>query len=78
VQGPGCREEGQALTRRPAAAGIARGHRGIQAFDRAVEEIAASARLLIASLVTAAEPKDRDVEAARARARSAERFGASR
>ncbi|WP_077038064.1 DUF2277 domain-containing protein [Pelomonas sp. KK5] len=45
------------------------------AFDRAVAEIAASARVLIADLVTTAEPKDREIEAAKARARSAERFG---
>jgi hypothetical protein len=45
------------------------------AFDRAVEEIAAAAGNLIASLVTTASPRDRDIEAARARARSAERFG---
>jgi hypothetical protein len=45
------------------------------AFERAVEEVAAAARTLIASLVTAAEPRDRAVEAARARARSAARFG---
>jgi hypothetical protein len=45
------------------------------AFDRAVEEVAASARVLIASLVASAEPKHRDVEAAKARARNAERFG---
>lgn len=45
------------------------------AFEQAVEEIAASARKLIHSMVTTAEPKDRDVEAARARARSAARFG---
>jgi hypothetical protein len=49
-----------------------------QAFDRAVAEIAASARTLIASLVTTAEPRDREIEAARARARSAERFGGGR
>jgi hypothetical protein len=48
------------------------------AFDRAVAEIAASARVLIAELVTTAEPKDREVEAAKAKARSAERFGAAR
>jgi hypothetical protein len=46
------------------------------AFDRAVAEVAASARVLIRSLVTAAEPRDRAVEAARARARAAARFGA--
>ena len=46
------------------------------AFDRAVEEVAAAARALIQSLVTTAEPRDREIEAARARARSAARFGA--
>lgn len=45
------------------------------AFEQAVEEISASAGNLIASLVTTAQPRDREVEAARARARSAERFG---
>jgi hypothetical protein len=45
------------------------------AFERAVAEVAASARTLIDSLVTTAEPRDREVEAAKARARSAERFG---
>ena len=45
------------------------------AFERAVEEVAASARVLIASLVTSAEPRNRDIEAEKARARSAERFG---
>ena len=45
------------------------------AFDRAVEEVAAAARGLIGSLVTTADPRDRAVEAARARARSAARFG---
>lgn len=46
-----------------------------EAFDLAVQEIAASARKLIAALVTSAEPKHRDVEAAKAKARSAARFG---
>jgi hypothetical protein len=46
------------------------------AFNRAVDEVARSARQLIASLVTRAEPRYRDAEAARARARSAARFGA--
>ncbi len=45
------------------------------AFDQAVEEVAAAARSLIASLVTSAEPRDRAIEAARARARSLARFG---
>jgi hypothetical protein len=44
------------------------------AFDRAIDEVAAAARTLMASLVTTAEPRDREVEAARARARSAVRF----
>jgi hypothetical protein len=47
------------------------------AFDRAVEEIAASARRLIGALVTAAEPRTREVEAAKALERSARRFGAA-
>ena len=46
-----------------------------EAFDRAVEEIAASARVLIASLVTTAQPRDRETEARKARERSQERFG---
>lgn len=44
------------------------------AFARAIEEVAASARTLIESLVTTAEPRDREIEAARAKARSAARF----
>ena len=46
-----------------------------EAFDAAVEEVAAVARRLISSLVTSAEPRDREVEAARAKARAAIRFG---
>jgi hypothetical protein len=46
------------------------------AFDRAVEDVASAARTLIASLVTTADPRNRDVEAARAKARSMVRFGA--
>ena len=45
-------------------------------WDRAVEEVASAARALIGSLVTTADPRDREVEAARARARAAERFKA--
>jgi hypothetical protein len=45
------------------------------AFDRAVEEVAASARTLITSLVTTAQPKVREVEAAKAKAKAAIRFG---
>jgi hypothetical protein len=48
------------------------------AFARTVEEVAASARTLIQSLVTNAEPRTREVEAAKARERSAARFGATR
>ena len=44
------------------------------AFERAVEEVAAAARRLIDALETSAAPKDRAVEAAKARARSAERY----
>jgi hypothetical protein len=44
------------------------------AFDRAVAEVSAAARVLIGSLVTNAEPRDRQVEAERAKARSALRF----
>lgn len=47
------------------------------AFDRAVEEVAGAARTLMASLVTNAEPRNRAVEADKARARLAERFGAA-
>jgi hypothetical protein len=47
------------------------------AFDRAVEEVSVAATSLIASLVTTAAPKDRELEAARAKARNAERFGSS-
>ncbi len=47
------------------------------AFERAVEEVAATARTLIQSLVTNAEPRNRDVETAKAKARSAERFAAT-
>ena len=45
------------------------------AFDRAIDEVAAAARRLMDSLVTNAPPRDRDVEAEKARARAAERYG---
>jgi hypothetical protein len=48
------------------------------AFDRAVEQIAASARELMASLVTNAQPKNREVEARKAKERSAIRFAVER
>ena len=44
------------------------------AFDRAVEEITAVTVQLLASLTTTAPPKNREVEAAKARARAAERY----
>jgi hypothetical protein len=44
------------------------------AFERAVEAVAQAAGELIGSLVTTADPRDREIEAARARARSASRF----
>ena len=45
------------------------------AFDRAVEEVSASARRLLASLETTRPPLDRDIEAEKARERSRVRFG---
>ena len=45
------------------------------AFDRAVDRVAAAAHELLDHLVTTAPPRDREVEAAKARARAAERFG---
>jgi hypothetical protein len=44
------------------------------AFNRAVEDVAAAARVLVESLVTTADPRDREIEAARAKAKSAARF----
>jgi len=46
-------------------------------FERAVHEIAHLTRHLLADLVTTAHPRDRDVEAERARARAEKRFGAA-
>jgi hypothetical protein len=48
------------------------------AFDRAVDEVARAARQLLDALTTTAPPKDRDTEAAKARLRSAQRFGQAR
>ena len=45
------------------------------AFQRAVEEVPAAARTLLDALVTSAEPRDREIEAERAKARAAVRFG---
>jgi hypothetical protein len=47
-----------------------------EAFDRAVDEVAHVTRHLLDSLVTSAPPKNREVEAAKARARAAERYAA--
>jgi hypothetical protein len=46
------------------------------AFNRAVEQVAAAAEELLGSLVTMAPPRDRETEAAKARARNETRFGA--
>ena len=46
-----------------------------EAFDRAVEDVFQVARRLVDSLVTSAPARDRAVEAAKAKARAAERFG---
>jgi hypothetical protein len=47
------------------------------AFDRAVDQVTRAAQELLESLVTNAPPRDREVEAVKARARAAERYGAS-
>ena len=46
-------------------------------FERAVEEVTATSLRLLSELVTTAAPRDREVEAARARARAEKRFGAA-
>jgi hypothetical protein len=51
-------------------------HANEAAFDRAVSEVAAATNRLLSALVTAAEPRDREVEAERRRVRAAARFGA--
>lgn len=50
-------------------------HTNEDAFERAVKAIATATRRLVDSLETTTPPKNREVEAARARARNAERFG---
>ncbi|MEK6273603.1 MAG: DUF2277 domain-containing protein [Actinomycetota bacterium] len=47
-----------------------------EAFDRAVNDVAAATKRLLAGLSTAAPPKDREIEAAKRRARAAARFAA--
>ena len=49
-----------------------------EAFDHAVATVAAATRELVASLVTHSPPRDREIEADKARARSAERYAAVR
>src|SRR5439155_26423841 len=46
-----------------------------EAFNRAIDEVSAASRSLLHSLVTTATALDREIEAAKAKARSAERFG---
>ncbi|HEV2981531.1 MAG TPA: DUF2277 domain-containing protein [Solirubrobacteraceae bacterium] len=48
----------------------------VDAFERAVDRVAAASRELLDELVTSAAPRDREVEAARARARAAQRYAA--
>ena len=50
-------------------------HANEEAFDRAVDEVAAITTRLLDELVTTAPPKNREAEAAKARARAAERYG---
>jgi hypothetical protein len=47
-----------------------------EAFERAVDDVAAISLRLLGELTTSAAPKDRDVEAAKARARAAQRYAA--
>jgi hypothetical protein len=48
----------------------------VEAFERAVEEVALATSRLLAGLVTSAPPKNRELEAAKRRERSAQRFAA--
>jgi hypothetical protein len=50
-------------------------HANEASFERAVDAVADATERLLAELVTAAPPRDREVEAARRRARAADRFG---
>ena len=49
----------------------------VEAFDRAVDQVAQATEILLDSLVTSAPPKDREVEAAKRRARAEQRFAAA-
>jgi hypothetical protein len=48
-----------------------------EVFNQAIEEVTEAARKLVDSLITTAPPRDREVEAIKARERAAERFGVS-
>ncbi len=48
-----------------------------EAFNRAIEQVTQAATDLLDSLVTTAPPRDREIEAAKARARSSERYGSA-
>jgi hypothetical protein len=52
-------------------------HANEEAFNAAVDQVAKAAQDLLGSLVTLAPPRDREVEAAKAKARNAVRFGAT-
>jgi hypothetical protein len=51
-------------------------HANAEAFERAVDAVTEASTQLLAELVTTAPPKDREVEAAKRRARSAQRYAA--
>jgi hypothetical protein len=51
-------------------------HANAEAFERAVDAVTEASTRLLAELVTTAPPKDREVEAAKRRARSAQRYAA--
>jgi hypothetical protein len=48
-----------------------------EAFERAIDEVAAASTRLLDQLVTSAPPKDREIEAAKKKARAAERYAAA-
>ena len=50
-------------------------HANAEVFEAAIDEVEAATKRLLDSLVTSAPPRDREVVAARARARAAERYG---
>jgi hypothetical protein len=50
-------------------------HANAIAFERAVDQVTRAAQELLGSLITTAPPRDREIEAAKARVRAAERFG---